>query len=87
MTNRERVTGVSDSRYNLASVLHYALQGDWTYAESMEDARGRATRNPPISSARYSGSTPSEPREPKNYRTEGRHGYQASASARGGTRS
>ncbi len=38
MIDGERVTGISDSRYNLISVLYHALQGGWTYARYVEDA-------------------------------------------------
>ena len=38
MTSGERVTGITDSSYNLVSVLYHALQGGWTYAKYIEVA-------------------------------------------------
>jgi len=38
MIDGKRVTGISDSRYNLVSVLYHALQGGWTYAKYIEVA-------------------------------------------------
>jgi hypothetical protein len=44
MTNGERVTAISDSRYNLVSVLYHALQGGWTYAKYIEDTEREGIR-------------------------------------------
>ncbi len=44
MTNGERITGISDCRYNLVSVLYHALQGGWTYAKYIEDAEKEGDR-------------------------------------------
>ncbi len=38
MANGERVTGVSDSVYNLGSVFYHAAQGGQVYAKYIEDA-------------------------------------------------
>lgn len=38
MTNGERVTGVSDTVYNLGSVFYHAAQGGQVYAKYIEDA-------------------------------------------------
>ena len=38
MTNGERLTGVSDTVYNLTSVLYHAAQGGTVYAKYIEDA-------------------------------------------------
>ena len=38
MTNGERLTGVSDTVYNLRSVLYHAAQGGTVYATCIEDA-------------------------------------------------
>jgi hypothetical protein len=38
MTSGERVTGISNSRYDLVSVLYHALHGGWAYDEYIEDA-------------------------------------------------
>ncbi len=38
MSNGERTTGISDSRYNLVSVLYHALEGGSTYDKYVEDA-------------------------------------------------
>ena len=35
----EQLTGVSDSAYNLASVLYHAAQGGTQYAKYIEDAQ------------------------------------------------
>jgi hypothetical protein len=36
--NGEQVTGVSDSRYSVVSVLYHSVQGGWTCAKYIEDA-------------------------------------------------
>ncbi len=38
MSNGERVTGISNSRYNLVGVLYHALRGGWIYDKYIEDA-------------------------------------------------
>lgn len=38
MSNREQVTGVRDSVYNLASVLYHAAEGGTVYAKYIDDA-------------------------------------------------
>jgi rubrerythrin len=38
LTNGERVTGVSDTVYNLGSVFYHAAQGGQVYAKYIEDA-------------------------------------------------
>lgn len=38
MTNGEQLTGVSDTVYDLTSVLYHAAQGSTVYAKYIEDA-------------------------------------------------
>lgn len=72
MTNGERVTGISDSRYNLVSVLYYVLQGGWTYAKYIEDTEKEGDQELAGFFRGVSRKTPNEPRRLRNCSTQGR---------------
>ncbi len=46
MANGERLTGVSDTVYNLTSVLYHAAQGGTVYAKYIEDAEQEGDQEP-----------------------------------------